>query len=197
MIDADDRQLLLATHAGDEPAARALWARHAPHLIAYAATILPAGLSGEDIVQTAMCSVLSQNRRTLARVENVAAWLAHLVRNTALNSIRSARRGRARVKAAGELTAPIGRSPPAASTESEDGLKAAVDALPRRLREAVALRHVAGLTFDQMALALDANRNTVAARYRAALATLRGVMADGGISDPMKRGASAVEVLHG
>ncbi|MCH8271418.1 MAG: hypothetical protein IH985_09460, partial [Planctomycetes bacterium] len=45
-------------------------------------------------------------------------------------------------------------------------------------REVVLLRHAAGLTFDQIALALDLNRHTAASRYRAAIARLRRELAD-------------------
>lgn len=196
MNDADDRQLLLATHAGDEPAARAFWVRFAPGLIAYAEAILPPGLSGEDVVQTAMCSVLAQKRRVLARVENVPAWLTRLVRNTALNSLRAARRERARSKTIG-----MARRGEQRRTASPAGgaheLKEAVGALPRRLRETVVLRHVGGLTFDQMALALEINRNTVAARYRAALVRLREMLGREPGPDSTADGAVAMEVLNG
>lgn len=191
----DDRQLLLATHAGDEPAARALWARHAPRLIAYGAAILPPGISADDVVQTALCSVLSQSRRTLAAVECVPAWLTRLVRNTALNAVRAARRERRRERGAAEVRTRGARRPTPAP-DAGDELRTAVDALPRRLREVVVLRHVGGLTFDQVALALGANRNTVAARYRTALARLRVAMGRG-TADENNSPVQAAEVTHG
>ena len=45
--------------------------------------------------------------------------------------------------------------------------------MPRRYREVIVLKHIVGMTFDQLALALSANRSTVASRYRNAVARLR------------------------
>jgi len=51
-------------------------------------------------------------------------------------------------------------------------IDAAVASLPRRDQELIVLKHVAEMTFDQIALALATNRNTIAARYRRAVARL-------------------------
>jgi DNA-directed RNA polymerase specialized sigma24 family protein len=40
------------------------------------------------------------------------------------------------------------------------------------------LKHAGGLTFDQIALALDINRSTAASRYRAAIERLRAALTD-------------------
>ena len=50
---------------------------------------------------------------------------------------------------------------------------AALDALGEDDREVLILKHAAGLSFDQIALALEQNRNTVASRYRRAADFLR------------------------
>jgi histidinol dehydrogenase len=52
----------------------------------------------------------------------------------------------------------------------------AIAALPLEQREAIVLRIWGGLTFAEAARTLDENINTVAARYRAALAKLRHLL---------------------
>jgi RNA polymerase sigma-70 factor (ECF subfamily) len=164
-LDQDDRQLLIATHRGHHASACLLWERHAPRLAAHARAILRDPGAADDAVQAVMCRVLELPGRRVRAIDDVAAYLCGAVRREALNQIRAARRARIR-HASPRLQAPL-------EPGGADGLAAALEQLPRRLREVVVLRHVSQLTFDQMAVALGANRNTVAGRYRAALKALR------------------------
>jgi RNA polymerase sigma factor (sigma-70 family) len=167
-VDPDDRQLLFATHCGHEASARLLWHRHAPRLLAHARAILRETGAAEDVVQSVMCRLLELPRARLVAVIDVSAFLAAAVRREALNHLRSTRRETAR-RAAACTDGTFGPVPSA----HRDDLSAALDSLPRRLREVVVLKHAGGLTFDQIALALQANRNTIAGRYRAAIASLK------------------------
>jgi RNA polymerase sigma-70 factor, ECF subfamily len=171
-VTADDRQLLLATHRGHEASARLLWSRHGQRLLAHARTILREPGAAEDAVQAVMCRLLELPRSRLAAIDDVGAFFAAATRREALNHLRASRRERARRE-----TAP---GPPRAEPDAAPGLPtnihAALDTLPRRLREVVVLKHISGLTFDQIALALAANRNTIAGRYRSALAALRDLL---------------------
>lgn len=196
MID-DDRQLLIRTRDGHEPAARLLWERQAPRLTAYARSIVRRGVSPEDIVQSVFCKVVALDRAVVRSVQDVAPWLTTLVRREALDALRAARRERSRLA---RLT-PRGagssgpRVPVSAHVPGDSrALHAALDALPRRHREIVTLKHIAGLTFDQIALALSLNRNTAAARYRSAIGSLRAALSVPAVPSHTR---PAAEVLHG
>ena len=154
----DDRTLLLRTRRGDEASARELWARLAPRLLAYARGLV--GQTGDDAVQEAFCTILRRPVRELRRVEDPPAWIARLVRNAALNAARTDARERARRA----RHAPVQPAP----TLVDDDTRRAMDELHADARELLLLKHAAGLTFDQMALALGLNRSTAADRYRAA-----------------------------
>ncbi len=210
----DDRQLLIRTRDGHEAAARLLWERHAPRLIAYAGAVVPARVPAEDVVQSVFCRVVALDRATIRGVEDVPAWLTSLVRREALNALRAERRERAKVGRLGRRASlPNGsmssgrmQSRGAVRERRTDGavasggapevsstsLRDAMDSLPRRLREVVALKHLCGLTFDQIALALTMNRNTAAARHRAAIEFLRAILGASGRAAP----AVPAEVLH-
>jgi RNA polymerase sigma-70 factor (ECF subfamily) len=168
-MNEDDRKLLQATHRGHEASARLLWRLHAPRLIAHARAIVREPGAAEDVVQAVMCRILELPRARITAVTDVAAFLAASTRREALNHIRSGRR-----EAARRRNAPA--APPRPGPVPAPDVSAALDTLPRRLREVVVLRHVGGLTFDQIALALEANRNTVAGRYRAALFALKSLL---------------------
>lgn len=170
-VTNDGPQLLLRVHRGDDAAARELWSRYGRAMRAHARAVAPEG--ADDVVQRALCRVLDLRRDQIASVRDVPAFLAVLVRREALNWIRGESRERSRrVGAALRETTPMDR----AAHDTPDAarsLSAAVDALPRRWREVVVLKHIAGLTFDQLAAALSANRSTVASRYRDAIERLR------------------------
>lgn len=166
----DDRQLLLGITRGRDDCARALWSRHGAGLTALARAIVGQG-AADDIVQSALCRVLEVSSARLREIENVPAWLATLVRRESANHLRSERRRRTRDRkprapAATPSSLTVDFGMPIALWDS-------VDHLPRRLREVLVLKLIAGLTFDQLALALGLNNNTAAARYRAALKSLR------------------------
>ncbi len=168
----DQTQLLLRIGRGDESAARALWELHGAAMIAYARAVLGAAMAheAEDVVQTVMCSILRTPARTLARLQDVRAWLGTATRRSAINRLRSAGREARRRRAA---SPPAQRTPPAPGSET---LEAAIQRLPRRLREVVFLKHYAGLTFDQMALSLDRSRSTLATQHQSALEQLRAML---------------------
>lgn len=162
--------LLVATRRGDESAARALWHLYAPRLTAYARSIVRSRGTphdADDIVQAAFCRIMDLQDHELAAVRDVGPWLARITRNTALNWLRSIRRDTARRQQVPSY------SPPHTPSATDSTVADAVGALPPRLREVIVLKHVAGLTFDQIELATGINRNTAAARYRAALLLLR------------------------
>lgn len=157
-------QLLLDTHRGRDDAARQAWTTFAPRLIAFARAIVGRD-DAEDVVQSVFLQVLRLDRRTISAVRDTHAWLAMMTRRTALNHIRALRREGARRAAHRPDRSP--RAP------GDDALAGALESLPRQWREVVVLKHVSGLTFDQISEALALNRNTAASRYRSALEALR------------------------
>lgn len=151
---------------GHEPSANALWTRYAARLAAYAGQLVGDHAAGDDVAQEVFARILAMPARSLREVRDVPAWLFRIARNQSITHVRKRRRS-------------VGHPPPRRTgipPDQAEELRAAVDALPRRLREVVVLKHAMGLTLDQIALTLDGNRNTVAARYRDAMEKLRATM---------------------
>jgi len=156
-------------HGGDQAAARALWQEHAGRLTALARSLTGSHADALDAVQEAFVAVLALSRTDVSAVQDEAAYLAQAVHARSLNLLRASAR-----RAAHERE---GRSPPLTPAPAGDpALERALDVLPLNAREVLALKHLAGLTFEQMAFALEAPRATVSSRYYAALALLRGVL---------------------
>lgn len=168
---ADATDLLRACRRGDESAARSLHALLAPALLVYARAVLRDSALAEDAVQSSFCKIFALPTGAIDGVDDATAWLARIVRRESLNLLRTRSRAARR-----ETTRPTSPSPAIPASTDLAHLTAAIEQLPRQFREVISLRHVAGLSFDQIALALDANRNTIATRHRRALDRLRTMM---------------------
>lgn len=163
----DAAQLLARSRRGDEAAAVALWEAHGPRLIAYVKVLLHDPHGAEDVVQQVFIEALRAPSATVGAVKDVPAWLTWLARQRAANHLRAcARRARAERREARNDRA--GERPRERASE--------IDALPRRAREVLVLRHGSGLTFAQIALALGVAASTAAARYEEAVRLLKDRM---------------------
>jgi RNA polymerase sigma-70 factor (ECF subfamily) len=180
MTHADDRNLLRLTHRGDDHAARELWARWGGLLRSYARSIVPH--AADDVVQRTLCRMMECRAGEIAAVEDVRAWLVTLTRREAITYQRAERRERTRTARPRPISASARRS------ETSE-LEVAMASLPRMLREVVVLKHASGMTFEQIADALGANRHTVAWRYSRGLELLRRVLCLTDLSEPS-------EVVH-
>jgi len=155
--------LLLRVHRGDERAARELWDGLAPALVASVRAAHPSA-PAEDAVQEAFLALLAMRRGDVKKVADARAWMHRLARNAAVNMMRGDGRRRARERAAsGDERTNV--------SPERDAIDLGV--LDEAQREVVVLRHVAQLTFDQIALVLDEPRSTLASRYQAAVTRLR------------------------
>lgn len=184
-----DRQLLLAMHKGHEASARQLWNRHASRLLAYAGAILRDAQAREDAVQSVMVRVLNLRRAQLEAIHDVPAFLITLTRREAISQLRSWRRDVSRQERATRADQTCRDGAIDASVHATR-LRRALDSLPRRCREVVVLKHVAGLTFDQIARVLEQSRNTAASRYRSAMDELRELLGTDDVADGSGAGAA-------
>lgn len=160
----EDRALLVEFHRGDDAAARELWARHAGALRAYAGSLVGEA-AADDVVQAVFLGVLKLGRSRIGRVNDPAAWLCTMTRNTALNARRASARAASR-----EASAP---ARPRVERSSHSDLEAVLDRMPGQWREAVVLRHAYGFTLERLAEALGVSRSVAADRYSRGLDAAR------------------------
>ena len=171
MDDRTDTHLVVRMRAGDEHAARELYARLAPRLLATMKAVMRDTHRAEDAVHSAFLGLLRLDADQAAEIREPLAWLVRAARNAALNEARC--RGRAEDREHG--AARIDRVP-AQDAPAFDDLLGALARLADDDRELLILKHIAGLTLDQLAFALDINRNTLASRLRAALDRLHALL---------------------
>ncbi len=140
-----------------------------PAVVAVAARVLGSRDEAEDVAQEVF---LSFARSTVPAAE-APGWLAVAAAHTALNHLRSGRRRTAREEAAADDGTPV---PDVAESvvarEERSRVRAALARLPRRQAVALVLRH-SGLSYADVATALDLSPGSVGTTVRRAEAALR------------------------
>lgn len=122
----------------------------------------------EEIAQDALARAVARWDK-VSRMDNPSAWVHRVAVNLANSHFRRSRAERRALQAAQERSEP----PPRLDLEGEYELRAALDALPRRQREAVVLRYYADLSVHDVAAAMDCSDRTVKRLTSTALEALR------------------------
>lgn len=175
MNDVPDEALLVLFANGDKGAARALTMRLTPRVMAHAYRLLGNRAEAEDVAQDAMLRLWRQAPKWRQGEAKISTWLYRVVANLCTDRLR---RG-ARMAPLGAADDPVDAGPsPARQMQDRaraDALQSALDTLPDRQREAVALRHIEELGNPEIAeimgISVDAVES-LTARGKRALAQL-------------------------
>ena len=155
------------------PELRRLYDEHAQALYAFLLNLTRDEADTRDLLQDLFVK-LARNPESLAGVRDERAFLIRLAHNAAIDLMR--RRGtrdKTREQFAAETISPFA---PASDPDKQTFRAAVADALaglPAEQRAVVHLKLWEGLTFEQIAGALDIPLNTAASRYRYGLDKLR------------------------
>jgi RNA polymerase sigma factor (sigma-70 family) len=139
--------------------------QHGPALALYAAQWTDAA---DDCVQEALVELARQRQVPT----NARAWLFRVVKHRALNAARSERRRRRREDRAAQQRLVASGS---ATTDRLEAVAVteALESLPPVEREVMVMRIWGGLTFDEIAAALESSTSSVHRKYQQALEELR------------------------
>ena len=167
-------QLQRALAAGDPHAFEVLYDRFAARLYRAALGMLGRTEDAEDALQEVFTAVV-RSRKILAEVEDLSAYLYVALRRAVSRVARRRRRQPANsseaVAAATDSSTNSGSAP-----ARDERLDRALESLPPRQREVIAMKIDGELTFAQIAQVLGISPNTVASRYRYALEKLRALL---------------------
>lgn len=146
--------------------------RHGPALVLLARAWVPTGADAEDVVQEAFVRFW----RSRSQAADPTAYLFACVKRCALDWVRThGRRARREAVAARPEGEQVFEGP-VEQAERQAAVAAALATLPDAQREVLVLRIWGGLTFPQIAAALDVPPDTAASRFRYALDKLRELL---------------------
>jgi len=152
-------------------------------LFLYARQLCRNDADAADIVQEAFLRIWRKHANNGVTETDLPAMCYAAVRYTVLDRQRQAARRWRREAAAGEAwyEPPPMFVCPLEQAEERARLEAAICKLPVEQREVLTLKIWGELTFQQIATVTDDSPNTVASRYRLALAALREQLGKAGI----------------
>jgi RNA polymerase sigma-70 factor, ECF subfamily len=150
-----------------------IYDQHVQALFAFLLNLTRDETSARDALQEVF-SRLARDPSPLDQARNERAFLLRLARNAAIDLIRRREtRERHQAQFARENPSPFAPGADPDEQEFRDRLSEALALLPADQREVVHLKLWEGLTFQQIADALDIPLHTAASRYRYALDKLR------------------------
>ncbi|EPX87294.1 RNA polymerase, sigma subunit, ECF family [Rubellimicrobium thermophilum DSM 16684] len=181
-----EAMLLTAFAAGDRVAARRLADRLVPRALSLAFRMLADRAEAEDVTQEAMMRLWRAAPDWRTGEGRVSTWLHRVVVNLCIDRLR-----RRRETALAEVPEPPDpATPPAERLDQAARLRALSDALaglPERQAQAVALRHLEGLSNPEIAaimgIGVEAVESLTARGRRALAAALAGRKAELGYED--------------
>jgi RNA polymerase sigma factor (sigma-70 family) len=147
--------------------------QHGAALVLFARQFAGSRSDAEDVVQEAFVRFW----RSRGRVAEPVGYLYACVRNCALDWQRGRRRTSRREEASARPEETLFEAP-LEQEERRAAIEASLTRLPDEQREVLVLKIWGGLSFAQIAAALDISTNTAASRYRYALAKLREQLAE-------------------
>jgi RNA polymerase sigma-70 factor, ECF subfamily len=151
-----------------------LYDEHAQALFAFLLNLTRAEADTRDLLQEIFIK-LARDATLLAGVREERAFLIRLAHNAAIDLMR--RRGtreRTKENFAAEIISPFAPTSDPDEKVFRDELAEALGELPAEQRAVVHLKLWSGLTFEEIAAALEIPPNTAASRYRYGLDKLRG-----------------------
>lgn len=180
MTDKDDGQLMKAYAGGDVTAFEQLYARHKQALFRYVRNSCGNEAVAHELYQDIWLHVIKA-RTTYHAESPFHAWLYRIARNRLIDHYRQQPEiadspldpNMPASRMSNLVVAPLTPHEIADLTERAQILHAALQSLPAAQREAVLLRHIAGMSLQEVADLLDEGAETIKSRLRYATAKLR------------------------
>lgn len=170
-MDEPEPDTIRAAAAGDLAAFEALVRAQQPHVFRFLRHFLRDATLAEDVTQETFLRVY-RKLPTFAFQSKFTTWTFQIARNAAIDAIRARDR---RDRYEGRAPTPADPSEPARAAE----VQAAIQALSEKLREALLVVEIFGLTYREAAVVLAVPEGTVKSRVFQARAALTRWIAAG------------------
>lgn len=174
-VPTGDAELVRRIRAGDERALEAVFRAHYAGMASFVQRFVRSPDVAEELVQDVFFKLWSK-REQLAEIETLRTYLFRAARNTALNHLR-----RLKLERRWQEEQGVDDDPPttfAADEETSEGevaaaVQDAIGRLPPRCREIFLMSRDGGLTYAEIASALEISVKTVETQMGRALKSLR------------------------
>ena len=174
-LSAEEERLIRAAQKGDRPAFAVLIESYWDRLYRWLYQLTHHRHTAEDLVQETFLKAFA-GLHGFRPGTNFAAWLFRIAHNNFANQRRASARGQEALP--DDLAAPdAGPSEEVESREALEGLARALGRLPPEYRAALLLRAEQGMSFRQIADALDLTEETARWRVFKARQKLLGLLA--------------------
>jgi RNA polymerase sigma-70 factor (ECF subfamily) len=163
-----DVELLRRIAHGHQDAFRELVDRHSRYLFGIAYSLTGHSSDAEDVVQETFVAVINSKFRGESAVRT---WLVQILIRRAAMLRRSKRRSTTSLDGAKDASAVAARG--TGGSDAKLDLAVMLEALSVEHRQVIVLRELEGMTYEEMAIALDVPRGTVESRLHRARNELR------------------------
>ena len=180
MVDAEanamtDLALVTAIRSGDQGAMAALYDRYSSIVYSVALRVLQDTGTAEDVLQDIFMQLWRNPGSFDASRGNMAAWLAVIARNRAIDVLR-------RRRPQDDIEEVVVSVEPDMASDAEraramDKIRGAMETMPTPQRSALELAYFEGLTHAEIAEKTGEPLGTIKTRIRAGLLSLRKVLA--------------------
>lgn len=171
---ADDKALVERLREGDAEALRLVVERYQERVFALVFGVVRDAHEVEDVAQEVFLKVFTRIAAFDGRSQ-FYTWLYRVAVNAAKDHVKKRVRRPAVALEEADAFPGAAEDPEAhaARTETQRLVRAAIDALPVRYREVLALREIEGLSYDEIANVLGISIGTVESRLHRARARLK------------------------
>jgi RNA polymerase sigma-70 factor (ECF subfamily) len=171
-----ERRAIAGAKAGDWDALHYLYVRYADDVQRFVQSIVRDHHEAEDITQNVFAKLMKAIKKYEERQVPFAAWILRVARNAALDHLRSKRQIPVEeVRITDEGHDQI-------SSEYSRSLKEALETLPEAQREVLVLRHIAGLSPNEIAERLGKTEASIQGLHHRGRAALKGSLRELGVA---------------
>jgi RNA polymerase sigma-70 factor, ECF subfamily len=170
-----ERRAIRAAKAGDWDGLQYLYSRYADDVLRFVQSIVRNRHDAEDVTQEVFAKLMRAIQKYEEREVPFAAWILRVARNAALDHVRSRRQIPVE-----EVR--IGENGHETSFDNLYAFKTALAALPETQREVLVLRHIGGLSPNEIAERLGKTEASVQGLHHRGRAALKVSLREQGVT---------------
>ena len=177
--EAPDRAWSQRLVAGDEAALREAYREHSAAVLALAVRVLGTAALAEDVMQDVFVRLWEHPDRFDPARGRLRSYLLAMTHSRAVERLRAEDSQRRRIEAAKRQPVDPAASDPAHELTTQDtgvAVRRVLAELPRDQRQAIEMAYYGGLSYRDVAVALDEPEGTVRYRIRSGMRKMRAAL---------------------